>query len=160
MCQRVYRDTKHRSCWFKKRKLSGMLDLNRGTCFLSLFCPKGEQNKNCICSLTTHTQIAYLSHHPPFISFYFFLVSDSQALTFPILQILRLPHTPVSQCTNRRNRGDGTLSLSLQPIKQIFNCLINDRWPEPQTEDKSATWTLWKLYEGEKSTNKILEMST
>lgn len=101
---------------------------------LRFLSPKGEQNKNYIYSLTTHTQIAYLSHHLPLIPLDLLHVSDRPALTFPILQIFKLLYKPVSQCTNG---GDGVLSASaLQPIKQRYNGLINDRRPKPQTEDK------------------------
>lgn len=42
--------------------------------------PKGDQIKNHIYSLTTHTQIAYLSHHLPFIPLYLFHVSGNPAV--------------------------------------------------------------------------------
>lgn len=114
---------------------------------------KGERNKNHIYSPTAHTQIAYLSRRLPFIPLYLLHASDSPALTFPILQILKLQYKPVSHCTSRR---DGGLSFSApRPIKLRYNCLINDRWPKPQTEDRWATCSLWKPFKGTRQKKQI-----
>lgn len=114
--------------------------------YLVFLSPTGEPH------LFSHTQIAYLSHHLPFIPLHLLHASNKPALTFPIFQILKLLYKPVSQCTNRRN---ASLSFSvLQSIKQSYKCLIKDRWPKLQTEDKWTTCPSWKPFRGSRHAGK------